>query len=91
MLSALVSSTLSHAESDACIKALSDADGLIQKQDELITKLSKIVEIKKTQDDELTAALLKLKEESDVQLHTNIAIGAVGVVAGVLLMAYVHR
>ncbi len=92
MLSVFVSSILSHAaSSDDCVKALGEADKLIQLQDALIMKLSKVVETKQNQDEELTKALVKMKELSDVQFHTNIAVGAVGVVVGVLIMAYVRR
>ncbi len=79
------------AQDNDCIKALDAADGLVKKQDELIAKLSKVVEVKQSQDDELSKALVRLKEVSDTQLNTNIAVGAIGVVAGVLIMAFVKK
>ncbi len=79
------------AQDSDCIKALDAADGLVKKQDDLIAKLSKVVEVKRTQDEELTKALVKMKEVSDGQLNTNIAVGAVGVVVGVLIMTLIKK
>lgn len=93
LLSVFGLSTLSNADqkTNDCIVALDAADGLIKKQDDLIQKLSKVVEQKQTQDDELSKALVKMKEASDVQLNTNITVGAVGVVVGVLIMGFVKK
>ncbi len=94
MLSVFVSSSSLHAESQDspdCLKALDSADVLIKKQQELSEKLTQILEEKTNENERLDKALVQMKELSDESFHINIAVGAVGIVVGVLVMGLVKK
>lgn len=76
-------------ERDACDASLKLADGLIKKQDNLVAKLTKRVDEKQTQNDQLTRSLIEMKMTSDKQFERSATIGisglAIGIIATLLL------
>ncbi len=74
-----------------CNTALNACYKYIQSQEVLIAKLQSVANLKETQDEELTKALIQMKELNDKALETDIAIGAIGFALGVLAYGVVHK
>jgi hypothetical protein len=74
-----------------CRQAILDSDEVIRKQGEVLVLVANQNEKLKDENQELTAALLKMKNESSGQTQQLVLAGVGGILVGVLVMAWVKK
>lgn len=78
-------------EAVACHEALTKADLVMKKQEELIQKLGTSNDSLKDENDRLSQALIKSSRELDHDAERKITIGAAGILLGILAGVLVSK